>query len=505
MANLAYDSNIFTKVNKWDSQYSYRGILLSDKINQKNGQDYKLLDAIDIDWNGMWASFASTYVYDTKDLLDVLAYIDPAERLFETNKTLNEIKNSYLDKKFFNDIVGTLQGTLIPGDHILLNPETTVISTYNLVSQDELQRILSSYVTTQYLEEYSYSKQQTISIVNEKIEELVGDANENFDTIKEIADWIMEQSEYTEIPYDEIDFSSGNRYYIFKNGKYIEVDEEYVNTHPDDTYYVLHTSMDDVGYLKEKVSYIITTIGDITYEDEVYTYSGIIGDLQNLHNADNIINTNIGLINTSIDNLYRLVSSATSFSTLAYNTANQAYEMSVAAYDMALEEIDNCRAAYDMAYTASYAVGETAKDGYFREVTEEEIEQMQNGELELNTFLYRDNSYQQTNYSSIYTDVTWYTYVDPQEPTGMRKEIKDLTYNVNTSLYNLKVDNSYSNAYVWLNLSPATYNGSPERTIKVYSQFPDISLEERLIKKDGIITALTMNDVLSYMFDWEDL
>ena len=315
----------------------------------------------------------------------------------------------------------------------------------------------------------------------------------------------MEQSEYEEISYNETDFSSGNRYFIFKNGKYIEVNQEYVNEHPDDTYYILHTSMDDVQYLKDKVSYIVTTIGNITYEDDTYTYLGILGVLQTLHNADIAINANIGLINTSIDNLYKLVNSATSFSTLAYNTANTAYEMSVSAYNMALEEIDNCRTAYAMAYAASYAVGDEAKEGYFREVTEEEIELIKNGELELDTFLYYDNAYHQTIYSGIYTDVTWFTYVDPQEPTGMRKEIKDLTYNVNTSLYNLHVDNSYSSAYVWLNMSPASYNGSPERTIKVFSQIPDISLEERLIKRDGIVTALTMNDVLSYMFEWEDL
>ena len=148
MANLAYDSKVFTNVNKWDSQYSYRGILLSDKINQKNGQDYKLVDAIDIDWNGMWAEFASTYVYDTKDLLDVLAYIDPSERFFETNSLLHKIETSYVDKVDFAKVIAGMQGALQPGDHITINPDTATISTYNIVSLDELNVILSTYVTT---------------------------------------------------------------------------------------------------------------------------------------------------------------------------------------------------------------------------------------------------------------------------------------------------------------------------------------------------------------------
>ena len=343
--------------------------------------------------------------------------------------------------------------------------------------------------------------------MNDKIEQLVGDANENFDTIKEIADWIMEQSEYQEVAYEDIDFSSGNRYFIFNNGKYIEVDQQYVTEHPDDTYYVLHTSMDDVMELVDKVSYIETTIGDHKVVDGEHTYSGIIGDLYTLHHQDEIINTSIDNIYNSLSNISDTIDVIQRNTNIAYSTAYNAYLMSVSAYDMAMEEIDNCRIAYQMAYDASYAVGTPYVEGHFREVTEEEIEGLRSGAIYIRTFIYNETlgRYVETIFNPGVSGVTWYTYDEPKEATGMHKAIDELEYDVRTSLFNLHVNNDDSLSYIWLSMTPGSYTNSPERTIMMHSQMPDISLEEKLIKRDGIITALTMNDVLSYMFDWEEL
>lgn len=506
MARLTYDSSIFTKVEKWDSEYSYRGILLSDKINQKNGQDYKLVDAIDIDWNGMWASFANTYIYDTKDLLDVLAYIDPAERLFEVNSKLTDIENAYVDKTLFNELIGHMQGALSPGEYITID-ENNVITTYGLVSYIGLTGVLESYTTLSYLYNYAYDKAGTIFAINEKLSDLIGDANESFDSIKEIADWIMKQSTYDPVEYDDIDFSSGRRYFIIVEGKYVEVDEEYVQAHPYEQYYLLHSVADDVILIDGRLAYVETTIGEVTQNsDGSYTYTGIMGDLHNLEETTSVLEYQIGSLHDSVQSIATLANDAMTFAVMSYNTANTAYEMSVTAYEIAFKEVESSELAYAMAYSAYWAVGLSYEPGYYRELTEEEIEQINEGTLHFDTlyFYEEDGLMHHGQYNPMITR-TWYVYVEPREATGMHKEIDDLTYAVETSLYNLSVDNSYAMSYVYLTMSPYEYEGEKERTIKMHAKEASISLEEGLIKEDGLITATKLNNVLSYIIDWVDI
>ena len=48
---LTYNTNIFTRVSKYNKNGEPYGILVSGKLNQYNQQGYPILDAIDIDWN----------------------------------------------------------------------------------------------------------------------------------------------------------------------------------------------------------------------------------------------------------------------------------------------------------------------------------------------------------------------------------------------------------------------------------------------------------------------
>ena len=50
MAKFTYNER-FTNITKYDvNSNSYTGIKIASKLNQKNGEDYKLLDVTDLDW-----------------------------------------------------------------------------------------------------------------------------------------------------------------------------------------------------------------------------------------------------------------------------------------------------------------------------------------------------------------------------------------------------------------------------------------------------------------------
>ena len=120
MANLTYNTSIFTNVHKWDDEFSYLGILLSGKLNQVNGQGYPIIDAIDIDWNGAYVKNYRTYIYTTEDLINLLnltkddyTYISYNfvrwDELTEMNyKTTISYDLSYQNTKDIRDIVDSL-------------------------------------------------------------------------------------------------------------------------------------------------------------------------------------------------------------------------------------------------------------------------------------------------------------------------------------------------------------------------------------------------------------
>ena len=112
---------------------------MSSKLNQKNGQDYKLLDAIDIDWNGAFVSSANVHLNTTEDLIWLLNEINKNSNIDIINKDLesiwkqiNEITSSYVTTTTLSEILNeSWQQKLIGGNHIKI--EDNVITTYNLL------------------------------------------------------------------------------------------------------------------------------------------------------------------------------------------------------------------------------------------------------------------------------------------------------------------------------------------------------------------------------------
>ena len=186
--NLSYNKNIFTKVNKWDSTYSYYGILMSGKLNQYNGQGYKLVDIIDVDWDGAYISKLNTYLYTSEDLINVLD---------KYAGNFSYINNNYVKYSYLDDFVNYTE------EHF-----------------------------TELIEEKSAYNQTYI--LHNVLEALTFD----YDILNSISELVLDRTKYIEVPYGEIDLDNeAAEYYIFKNNKYILVDKEYILSHPDDTYY----------------------------------------------------------------------------------------------------------------------------------------------------------------------------------------------------------------------------------------------------------------------------
>ena len=156
MAELQYNKNIFPNVNKISfdgTTYSYNGILIASKLNQKNGQGYKLLDAIDIDWNSAWISSLNTYLNSTEDLVQALNDLNANSGVDELNKDLervwnqiNEITASYITHTILGEILSSYQNTIIAGENIILRDN--ILTTYNIPTY--------SFLEENYLSQYRF-------------------------------------------------------------------------------------------------------------------------------------------------------------------------------------------------------------------------------------------------------------------------------------------------------------------------------------------------------------
>ena len=98
---MSYNKEIFTNVNKYtefNGKITYNGILVASKLNQKNGQEYALIDSIDIDWNNAWvSSFGdSTYLNTTEDLINLLNLLNRYQILI-----LGLMPHRYLATNFY--------------------------------------------------------------------------------------------------------------------------------------------------------------------------------------------------------------------------------------------------------------------------------------------------------------------------------------------------------------------------------------------------------------------
>lgn len=528
MARLSYNKERFTKVNKYDVvNDSYTGILAASKFNQKNGQDYKLLDVIDIDFDGTWFKPTQSYINNADEFFVAMESLDKTKDLAYISKQIEDITSSYITRSEFESIIGNYQGALNYGDHIAVVGDNTLIA-YDVISNSQLYEFSTSYVSYSYLADTTYTKAETNALIAYKISELIGGADEAFDTMQEISEWIMNQTTFVEVPYEQIDTTSGNKYYIYntQTGKYEQVDKEYIESHPNDTYYEIESLKDEIQAINDKIGYKILDPNGISY-----TYTGILKDLQDLVEKDYIIMD-------KIDNLSIIANNARTESINAFNKASEAYGMAYSAYQISEIAIDTANSnteksnlAYEMAYYSITEVGVASYQGYYRALTDEERETTEDGTLlyEFDGFSYKPIYFNHRN-----TTTEYLTYIEPVIATGMHKVVEDSAYMANTALYRLNLDNENEfTGYITMSLSPESYTGDPSRTLTFNVEKSEYSYENYIIdsttilekpnmvknvmvdndgnvhvdinkiNKDGIITAYQINTMFSDLISWD--
>lgn len=539
MAELQYNKNIFPNVNKisFDGNvYSYNGILIASKLNQKNGQGYKLLDAIDIDWNSAWISSLNTYLNSTEDLVQALNDLNANSGVEELNKDLervwnqiNEITASYITHTILGEILSSYQNTIIAGENIILRDN--ILTTYNIPTYSFLEEnYLSQYRFTEYQNYITanyYNKLQTVDkikeITKEKIDEVINGADSAFDTLKEIADWILEQNRYEPVdPQYVID--NWEKYEFFtkdeETGKYIKVEKvEDVVTDGSVQYYKLENYLTDIKELIEDVDKLEETVGySYTNMFGELSYTGILGDV-------NQIKQDIIRIDTTASEALKISSRAENKanealeqSGIAYDMAYSGYVMAETAYNMAYDGFVQSDLAYEMAYSAYVAVGQPSYVGRgWIEINFEDITTYQN---DGNKIYYFDNDLLKYNeITENFEEGIQYFINEPSiAGTGLTKRIEDaeedileiqeelgdLNTDVASMLYNLHVDNTYS-SYVKLSLSPDEYTGDSKRTIHIETLHSSFNPETGEVTVPGIPDISTICNIYTYASSWQFL
>jgi hypothetical protein len=549
MAELNYNKNLFTNVNKWkintDGSYSYTGILVASKLNQKNGQDYKLIDAIDIDWNGTWISSLKTYVHTTSDLIYVLNALNKNENINALDskiakiwEQINEITSTYITYTSLYDILSSgYQKKLVPGEFISIDENSNVITTYDLASYSYLIENYTSLVDHKYLskklENNYFTKSQTleniIAEVKRGIDSVIDGADSAFDTLKEISDWILEQNRYVEVSKDEVvngllDPENEDQFFYFdeETQKYIEITsieevETLLAANPSIKFFRLENYLTDIKDLIDEVDKLQATVGDKQFNSEygTYTYTGILLDIYKLYLEDKYIHS-------SVENIRNVANSASYTANIAYNTAytayitaNTAYDTANIAYDLSYETSNIANIAYTVAKKASDDVGVPTKKGQgYVEIIFDEIETYKNAGY----IIYFDNFGNIEEAREPYhEDYQYYIYDETIEGTGLTKRVEDAetTANLatekantainlaNRSLYNLHVNNNKS-SYVKLSLTPDKYDG-PSRILHIESYTAIVDPNTGEIINDGLTTVSTVYDIYSYASSWQIL
>ena len=267
MAYLTY-SDIFTKVHKWDEEYTYLGIQVTGKFNQHNGQDFYILDAIDIDWNGAYVEKLNTYVYSTEDLIRLF-------NLLEQHSI--DIENNYFTKAEFNEMIDDI------GDNIAVVVENKVFE--NLINR--------------------------------------------YEVLNAISDILIDKTKYLEIDYNNIvkdgkltQYAKSRDFFYWDEARNIFVqvqDKNDIINNPDETYYIF--LLGDIVKLNEDIFDIKEIIGEEKYNNisDSYTYTGF-------YNRFNNIETNISYISNYLDNNTETTIEAYNYAYTSYITSyNNSY------------------------------------------------------------------------------------------------------------------------------------------------------------------------------------
>ena len=476
MAQLTY-SDKFTNVKKYDEVTgTYTGIQIASKLNQKNGQDYKLLDAIDIDWDGVWISQLNTYVHTTDDLItaiDTIADLGDLEWIKDNINNLNEevdtILSTYVTQEQLAEILSHYQQPITGGDHIIVD-ENNIVSTYNLLSPEEAEERFSSLEDFLSLREQLFSNYYTKTETQIKsydisyeliIDTIVKNADPMFDNLEKVSDFL------TALPIDDIN---------------------------------------NIADLEGRVDRLDDVVGYISYDEEsgTYTYTGILLDIENLYNADK-------QINNTLYNLTSDVTRALETSYAAYDIAEESYEMAYTAYTASGQADEIAHQAYEMAYTSVVKIGVPHSYGYFVELTEDDIALLNEDNHALEVYSIKPDNQSGIPLPDVYnpnSDLQYYIYIPEVEATGFYKDLDDVTelaysaqYSADTALYRLYTRTD-GTTYARIELEPEHIgdNLNNTRTIVLELDEADINELSGYISKEGIITTYSLIEAFSYAF-----
>lgn len=501
--------SMFTNIAKWDElSHSYTGIQIADKLNQKNGQDYKLIDAIDIDWNGAFIEEANTYINNTEELLDLVnklvkisTFTELYARIEEAEIALSYIAASYISGDALQQILTSYQNKLTPGAYISIS-YNNVISTYNMLSATDIVNNFVDYNTLaaqmEVIRDTYAAKTQVPDIVKDTV---VKGADKNYDDLEKISNWIKKQSRFQRVDENYIDNHPDETYYIYVDGEYIEANmDEY---DPSKTYYIMKDNNQNIDDLIAKLNELDETIG---HQNDDGTYTGMKQDIDELQ-------TNSQYLMNEAQDLRTNMISLNSQMTYVADKAEKSYDYAESAYDMAnqaLADVEQATLYSNIAYTyaveAKETIGHPSEDYRFETLTEEDVAILTGSNPEEFTYLlYRkvylgDGSYTYNQISSYNTETgfEYYKYIPPVESTGFYNRVESAEEAAFHSLYNLNYENKTGSSYAYIKLSPNTYTGDPNRTISFTIIEADIDQETGYINRKGIITDNSLYDSLTY-------
>ena len=439
MGRLTYNTSIFTNVNKWDDEYTYLGIFVTGKLNQRNGADYPILDVIDLDWDGAYIKNLSTYLYTTEDLINVLD-------MFGQDR-------QYLYKDVIN-------------------------SSY------------MTYMLGNIKDDYEFKIQLNNATIENRIFENLLNKYEVLEQIREV---VLDDSRYIRLEHDEVFDEEDHmlypeqEYYIYYERQYWKVDNDYVRSHPTETYYKF--ILRDILNLNKEVSNIHGIIGQEIIDEitQEYSYTGFY---KRFH-----------IIEENIEEISYLTSYTETLASTAYSVS----------YELNQDVYNNIKPLLDLTYVNSYynteKIGQHTTYNVYDKITEYSPELLEyihehNNEV----FVYNEDTqeYRAVTYNSTFTG-DYYIYYPSVPATGIEKEIEDIQNSIEDNsyvLYKLNVETQDTDN-LDLTINPKDMS-TPNRTIKANLKHSYINAETGEITK-GVVTYSGLINSFSYFFTVENL
>lgn len=442
MSRLLTYSDIYTNINKYDENGSYTGLQIPSKLNQKNGQDYPLLDAIDIDWDGAWLRITNSYINTTEDLFESInKLIDLPDIQWIKNSidgltdTIDVILNSYVTTSSLEETLLDYQEKLIPGNYITID-ENNIITTYGLLSYTEavemftFQSIFDDLV--QYLNKEYYTKAETSTIAyNAAVDNIrsiiIKNADPRYNDLEKISNWILQQQDYN----------------------------------------------DNFDLFNTRINRIDKVLGYVIYNTETLTYSytdGLIKETRDLKQQTSELITKIDDLTELSYTAYDM--SYNSYVIIGYHSEDSKF---VELTQEDIELLNENPNAFQV-----YSIREDNHSG-----------------IPLPDTYYKNSTIKYYKY----VDEIIGTGLSKEI-----EDIEDLAYTAKNSadnaLYRLNT-NTIGTTYAYLSLDPKNNNGSNSRTITLNVNEAEINPENGIIEQDGLITTFSLSNTISYISTFE--